>query len=94
MGEPVCSAYFMPADPDQNCLFLSHTHSAIECTRPDDTKGYTIGSETLNAPNFAISFTDDACASGYSGKPEATVCTSAGPYQLKGCTGARGALYG
>ena len=63
--------------------FLSST--AITCTRPTDTTGYVIGSETsLKAADFDVSVT---CATGFSGtKPEATKCASAGPYTLSGCT--------
>ena len=63
-------------------------HAAIQCSRPSDIKGYAIASETLDVPHFAVSFTDNKCASGYSGTPKATACTSAGAYTLEGCTGA------
>ena len=64
----------------------------IKCTRPRTTIGYAIASEILSVTNFAVKFTNNACAAGYSGTPYAIKCTSAGSYTLKGCTGASHAL--
>jgi len=60
--------------------------TAIECTTPTDVSGYAIVSEVLEVPAFAISFTGDSCAAGYSGSPVAAACASAGAYTLSGCT--------
>ena len=61
--------------------------AAIICTTPSDVSGYAIASSVLDVPNFAISFTNNACAAGYSGTPAAAACTTAGAYALSGCTG-------
>jgi len=61
--------------------------AAITCTTPSPTTGYAIASEKLDAPNFAVGFTNGECAAGYEGTPKAEVCTSdKGAYTLKGCT--------
>ena len=39
----------------------------------------------MDIPNFAVSFTDDACAAGYGDSPAAEACSTAGPYTLSGC---------
>ena len=65
----------------------------IKCTRPRTTTGYAIASEILSVPNFAVKFTNNACAAGYSGIPTAIKCTSAGSYTLKGCTGTSRGLF-
>ena len=63
--------------------------AAIECTRPTTTTGYAMDTvtEVLDVPNFAVTFTDGACATGYAGTPAAAACSSAGEYTLSGCAG-------
>ena len=82
-GTTATAASPPPPGTTATAKFLSST--AITCTRPTDTTGYTIGSETsLKAADFDVSVT---CATGFSGtKPQATKCASAGPYTLSGCT--------
>ena len=58
----------------------------FKCTRPS-TPGYPApASETLDAPGFKVTYTNNECAAGYAGTPEAKVCASAGPYTVSGCT--------
>ena len=58
----------------------------FKCTRPT-TPGYPApASETLDAPGFKVTYTNNECAAGYAGTPEAKVCASAGPYTVSGCT--------
>ena len=60
--------------------------TAFKCTRPS-TPGYPApASETLDAPGFKVTYTNNECAAGYAGTPEAKVCASAGPYAVSGCT--------
>merc|ERR1711918_211878 len=64
--------------------------NANVCTRPS-TAGYVYTSE--NAANCLVSTGTAAtcsasltCATGYTGTPVATLCTSAGAYSVTGCT--------
>jgi hypothetical protein len=64
--------------------------TANVCTRPS-TAGYVYTSE--NATNCLLATGTAAtcsasltCATGYTGTPVATLCTSAGPYSVTGCT--------
>merc|ERR1712167_88385 len=64
--------------------------NANVCTRPS-TAGYVYTSE--NAANCLVSTGTAAtcssslsCATGYTGTPVATLCTSAGVYSVTGCT--------
>ena len=56
---------------------------AIQCVRPADVAGYTVSSEALDVPNFAVGV---SCAAGYQGSAVASSCSSADTcYSLGGC---------
>lgn len=55
--------------------------AAVQCTRPADTTGDAISTETLDVPSFAVSV---SCAAGCEGEAGTAVCSSAGDYTLGG----------
>ena len=59
---------------------------AVQVRAPDDAGVPRTASETLDAPGFKVTYTNNECAAGYAGTPEAKVCASAGPYTVSGCT--------
>ena len=59
------------------------TCTALTCTRPSSTPGYTVTTElSLSAPSFSAT---GVCANHFWGTFEAHACTSAGAYTLSGC---------
>jgi hypothetical protein len=58
--------------------------SAIVCSQPTDTTGYTVTETQLNvATGFAVTA---QCADNYQGDATVDACTSSAPYSLTGCS--------
>ena len=65
--------------------------TAIVCTQPSDTTGYTVTETQLNvATGFDVTVQCDATTHSEHGhedvSPVAIACTTSGPYRLRGCT--------